>query len=39
MADAAFKDLARRKVSDKALRAKAFSIAKNSKYEILDIFY
>ena len=28
-----FKDLARRKTSDKVLRHKAFNIAKNSKYD------
>ena len=28
-----FKDLARRKASDKVLRHKAFNIAKNSKYD------
>ena len=28
-----FKDLARRKASDKTLRDKAFNIAKNAKYD------
>ena len=33
MADWNFKDLARRTASDKVLREKAFSIAKNLKYD------
>ena len=33
MADAGFKDLTRRRVSDKILRDKAFNIAKNPKHD------
>ena len=33
MAYGGFKDLARRKASDKTLRGKAFNIAKNPKYD------